>query len=634
MSLNITSIANQYLDYAGYYLKAYDIETNKPKAIYFDDRKLSGALKVKLNKDGLFISDGGANIIPHVEGYYNLFVFKTKKEADENDFTNAISLGDRLIAEISGENITKASETEYGSIRFAKDNELFIGGAFPDSVAVESSKITRMGEISAEEQKAVEDDLIARDNTKWLSPDDINYMITEFGAPNQEREQLPIGTTIWMDKETAKTRDDLLPQNNELFDPVEYPLLAAKSGYSQVGSTSVDGFSNPLTFKNGDIATSSADYMRVAKYNNEYYMYADTTSGYHIFKSTDALNWTQISSETTYLNSQYAQMIFDNQGYLYIMGGNYYSVFDVNTNTYYKNYQRLVIDFNIEGLDYSLRFNNLTNEIIVVFLRNDASVNKFTIVKTTDGFDNITQSVINFDPSYKFSNTPGINSADSIFNPSVDFYNGKYYYIDYVNKNICELDEDNEILNIIFNFTPTLPITIDSSPSYTGNMLQCYINKKGHLVAIIARDDTNNQIEFLYSEDRINFTNKILTFNHNIDNNFSNKFAIPVDDYWGIQSLSANNPKIISLTKNFDTVDFSFDVTNLNIEFNDFQIQYFTSFDLNKVYIYYYTGNSGDVSSYSYATLDTSLLVTIGESRTLDMGYEAIGNIIPMVKAK
>lgn len=237
MSLNITSITNQYEDYAGYYVKAYEVGTLTPKAIYFDDKKLSGSIKVKVDNKGFFISAGGARVILFIEGYYDLYFFPTSKEADDNDITNAESFGERLVAEISGDTITKASETEYGTVRFAKDSELLINDSFPNNILVGEDQIDLMGDLSAQKQKATDEDLVTRDNTKWLSPKGIQTMIDAEGAIEDPIPQLEIGDTIWMDVKTASTRDDLLMQDNRDFNPVELPLLAAQSGYSQNGET-------------------------------------------------------------------------------------------------------------------------------------------------------------------------------------------------------------------------------------------------------------------------------------------------------------------------------------------------------------------------------------------------------------
>ena len=624
MSLNITSIANQYPDYAGYYLKAYDIETNKPKAIYFDDRKLSGALKVKLNKDGLFISDGGANIIPHVEGYYNLFVFKTKKEADENDFTNAISLGDRLIAEISGENITKASETEYGSIRFAKDNELFIGGEFPDSVAVESSKITRMGEISAEEQKAVEADLIARDDTKWLSPDDINYMITEFGAPNQEREQLKIGDTIWMDKETAKTRDDLLPQNNELFDPVEYPLLAAKSGYSQEGSTTVDGFSNPVktSYFNTGVSTGSLIYVKISEnliYGAIYEDLVDTT-GFNVFKSTDNMQTIEVlpvsQTGNASINPSRSTLVWDGGDYIYFASGGFtVSIFQISTETFtIQNYNMSntgsplvngtapIIHWNENlGKFITMNVREDLNRILIVEFENDPA-NRIVTEITTTGQDFQYLSPMIF---------PGHNS---------NYYNGLYYLYDILNYDLYTIDESTWTLTLLQSFTPTY-----SSNDSANVFYPIEFNKDGKMAFVLSYESSGS-VEIAYSEDRINFTQyQILTGL----SSFLRPFVMPFEDAW---LFGGNADYSTFITKDFQSIlyqktDWSSE-GNGNYMFYDYD-------SINNILKQYTSGSASISGNPIYLqTLDAQTTVTIGETRTLDMGYEAIGNIIPVVKAK
>ena len=91
MAASISYLANQYTKYIGFYLKAYIAGSDPkiPTTIYYNNVEKGGAAKLKINDIGFFISAGNAKVIPHLTGFYDLFLFPSEKEADENDFTNS-----------------------------------------------------------------------------------------------------------------------------------------------------------------------------------------------------------------------------------------------------------------------------------------------------------------------------------------------------------------------------------------------------------------------------------------------------------------------------------------------------------------------------------------------------------------
>jgi glycerophosphoryl diester phosphodiesterase len=92
----IAFIAPNYRDYKNYWLKAYEPSTTSTKAMSSDIAGTAIFSKLQLNKDGFFVSAGGALIIPHIDGAYDLYLFPNESDADSNNTANAIRLADNI----------------------------------------------------------------------------------------------------------------------------------------------------------------------------------------------------------------------------------------------------------------------------------------------------------------------------------------------------------------------------------------------------------------------------------------------------------------------------------------------------------------------------------------------------------
>tara|TARA_B100000809_G_scaffold214531_1_gene219349 strand:- start:2460 stop:3023 length:564 start_codon:yes stop_codon:yes gene_type:complete len=92
----ISFIATNYRDYKNWWLKAYVAGTTSPLAMSPNGDGTSATIKYQINKDGFFVSAGDALVIPHIAGRYDLFIFPTESEADNNDTSSALRVADGI----------------------------------------------------------------------------------------------------------------------------------------------------------------------------------------------------------------------------------------------------------------------------------------------------------------------------------------------------------------------------------------------------------------------------------------------------------------------------------------------------------------------------------------------------------
>ena len=92
----IAYIAPNYRDYKNWWLKAYEPGTTTPKVMSDNDTGSPTSAKYELNTDGFIVSSGGALIVPHIDGEYDLYIFPTEAEADNSDTANALRVADDI----------------------------------------------------------------------------------------------------------------------------------------------------------------------------------------------------------------------------------------------------------------------------------------------------------------------------------------------------------------------------------------------------------------------------------------------------------------------------------------------------------------------------------------------------------
>ncbi len=93
--------------FSNWWLKPYEPGTTTPKPMATDETGNTQVSRFELNSQGFPQTAGGALVIPFIDGRYDLFLFPTAQEADDNDTTNALMFADNILAGASGEIVTK-----------------------------------------------------------------------------------------------------------------------------------------------------------------------------------------------------------------------------------------------------------------------------------------------------------------------------------------------------------------------------------------------------------------------------------------------------------------------------------------------------------------------------------------------
>ena len=90
--------APHYEDHITWWLKAYEQGTTTPVSMATDATAATLADKFQIGASGFIVTAGGALVIPHLNTYYDLWLFPTATEADNNDTSSAIQLADNIAA--------------------------------------------------------------------------------------------------------------------------------------------------------------------------------------------------------------------------------------------------------------------------------------------------------------------------------------------------------------------------------------------------------------------------------------------------------------------------------------------------------------------------------------------------------
>ena len=138
----IAFIAPNYRDYKTDWLKAFEPGTTTPKTISLNADGSTLVIKVQLNADGFPVSAGGAIVIPHLNGPYDLWLFPTEAEADASDTSNALRLADNISADGQGGSganfaeetatLTEGQQTVVFSAISANRASIYVGSAGVD----------------------------------------------------------------------------------------------------------------------------------------------------------------------------------------------------------------------------------------------------------------------------------------------------------------------------------------------------------------------------------------------------------------------------------------------------------------------------------------------------------------------
>lgn len=96
----ISYVATNYRFYKNWWLKAYVAGTTNPISMSDNGGGTNLVAKYQVNSDGFFVSSGGAVVIPHLQGRYDLYLFPNATDADNNDTSNAVRIADGVVISI------------------------------------------------------------------------------------------------------------------------------------------------------------------------------------------------------------------------------------------------------------------------------------------------------------------------------------------------------------------------------------------------------------------------------------------------------------------------------------------------------------------------------------------------------
>ncbi len=98
MAFTATSyLAPQFQPYKFYWIKFYVPGTTTAKAISIDTTGNTLLSKAQINNKGFIETAGAAIFIPHIEDFYDAYLFPNEADADANDTSSAIRIADNII---------------------------------------------------------------------------------------------------------------------------------------------------------------------------------------------------------------------------------------------------------------------------------------------------------------------------------------------------------------------------------------------------------------------------------------------------------------------------------------------------------------------------------------------------------
>lgn len=628
MSLAITYINDQYKAFSYYYVKAYDIDNNLPKTIFYDDSKTFGSIMLKINEEGFFISEANALVIPHIEGYYNLYFYKEKFDADNDIQANGILMADSKIAEISGETLPKANTTRKGVVKFGKASEIKNGTDFAENIVLSEDNCRLTGELAAEDRKANPEQIANREQFLWMSPAGFKQAITDENLiPPNPQKVFKIGDVVFRDRESVIADYEFLINDGSDYDPIEYPELSVKDGYFGTGSIDNIQFDKTIEIPEsiGDnIVNNGIKSIRIN--DNLLYgvRYNSGGSLNQVLKSTDGgQNWTDTGSSISAAYGFYITMSFNQNDKILIgIGGTYgyYFVFDINTDSFTSELVRPTTS----AYPIDIHWNSNLNKWVIFASKSSA----FYTITTEDGINFKIEGNLSLQMSTVFSN--GSGGYGNLGKGSYEqcYYNGKYYYMYRISslRRVYYTDE-NELnkSNLLFSETPTSGFTS------IRNVSNPIITDEGKFISYLGYKSVNGgyEIEFLKSDNLIDFTKFTKVFNSGEIIGDLSRVTI---NYLGGNSILM-------------LIDNSGETSNSTVIFtNDLFINCFTNIlfstrldlstvlNLKEIKKLLITKTVGRVTLIKIDDFD--LILTPAGFKTLDMSNQFIGDIVCAVKAR
>tara|TARA_R110002050_G_scaffold124575_3_gene243774 strand:+ start:10669 stop:12465 length:1797 start_codon:yes stop_codon:yes gene_type:complete len=529
---SITKIITQYEDYGLWYLKAYEVNTNSPKLIHFDKQKTQSFDKVRLDHDGFPISSGGAKFNLFIDGYYDLWLFPTEKEANQNDTSNAEVMAKNLSAEVlTAEDITVATESEVGVVQLASEqsiDEFNIGDPVSEKEVINIAK----NDYQISQRIATQAEVEAGTAGRLI---DAALLAANAGGAGGD-----VGDVVLKDVSIGDASDAVLKQDMMNFSEIDNPILATLPGYSRSAGVnsigSIGTFTNPPTTASSVsrmVKISSSLYYRLVRISGNFYMQSSTDQGQ---------NWSANLDESGMGTSDAIAIAWDGADNILCITSYYCSVFELSSETF--------ISKNIST--------QLTGRLaqIVHWNENRGLWFVFATTTSTQGLavsaDGITWTSV----ATNLSNGSGAQFYGMSTAQGAHYYDGKYYFAGEQFRQVTSVDENDYSVSVLFNFSPTTTLT----PFF--GLRQLSVNKNGNMACIIASNSTNSMDIVISLDKGVTWSVIQYTSPSFLDISDSSAYVAPLEgDSWMI--IPSKETDFFDITNdNFQTTLYSYGTTS------------------------------------------------------------------------
>lgn len=328
MAKQLFNMSPEFTDFIGWYLKAYQAGTTIPLDIYPDSTLTNPVETIVINDRGFFESNG-ITITPRVGGRYDLFLFPTLEDANNDNTIKAKRLGQETAAEIllgDGGSIEKATQDITGIVKYkGLDNT---GGSIILNIS-DSRDAVKAVFITLQ---ATQTDVDNLSTETWIDPALAYPMIVASVTPDDDDWRL--GETTYLDSTTATTDLRFVKGNETDINIADYPRI-----------TDINFLKNkkvldlPAVNTNVEVMTRADVKPVTVIIDSVFYMFTLTGDSLHIHKSTDGLNYSFFKSARSVLtDNDNFHVVYDGGDLVMLVSGSthaFYSVSGSMNNTFY-----------------------------------------------------------------------------------------------------------------------------------------------------------------------------------------------------------------------------------------------------------------------------------------------------------
>lgn len=605
---SIAYIAPQYENYKNWYLKAFEPLTVTTKLMHDEATGGNSFTKLQINSEGFIISSGGTKIIPYISGDYDLYIFPTADEADENDTSNAIRLARFKNAE-SDASASSAEDDGFGTVQLLTTTEV----------------------QDYTEERFNSDPITPIIDAKVSNVETTYDMIERYNLLAGGGSGFEIGDTILRDKVVGDADDDFILQDGSSFNSSTYPLLAAKDGYN-VGKTltSIDSESDSVFITNTSTTPSNGRLVKVS--SNLYYAFAALSGTGQVYKSTDqGSTWSSVSVTYPlgYTNTDRNGAVYDGDDSVLVYNGGKVAIFEVSSETFVTSSTTLPLVLTPLILHYN---SNISKWVVFANENNPYTVLIYTSSDGVTWTEEDRALMVDF---FEDDSTEGIGREN------MSYAHNKYWFCADGVGHIYGIPEDDlRISNDHIVFTTKQP----SAPYIaTWNLVErpaISATESGQLAYLSRRTTaTDNKILFqiFYSEDGYSWTEKIVSVT-SANFTVANRYILaPLchDGFMlidGHQGSSSKGNFAIS-NNNLDSFDYEFVMPTYTVNvFNGANASIIVDIESGVIIVNMPTFTTSNAES-----RNIKLEVTFNASdtyKTKDMSHISSGSLKPYVKAK